>query len=80
MADDRYETLLEITGTPGRACAIREAGEALGPPDVLLSGEAVISLYGPEPIHEAQALVDWQPYWGMIQPHRQRRGWSPNVS
>ena len=48
--------------------------------DVLLSGEAVISLYGPEPIHEAQALVDWQPYWGMIQPHRPRRGWSPNVS
>ena len=37
---------------------IREAVETLGPPGVLPSGEAVISLYGPEPIHEAQAIVD----------------------
>jgi hypothetical protein len=36
---------------------IREAIEALGPAGVLPSGEAVISLYGPEPIHEAQAIV-----------------------
>ena len=37
---------------------IREAVETLGPPGVLPSGEAVISLYGPEPIQEAQAIVD----------------------
>ena len=37
---------------------IREAVETLGPPGVLPSGEAVISLYGPEPIHEAEAIVD----------------------
>ena len=37
---------------------IREAVETLGPPGVLPSGEAVISLYGPEPIHEPQAIVD----------------------
>ena len=37
---------------------IRETVETLGPPGILPSGEAVISLYGPEPIHEAQAIVD----------------------
>jgi hypothetical protein len=40
---------------------IREAVETLGPPGVLPSGEAVISLHGPEPIHEAQAMVDALP-------------------
>jgi hypothetical protein len=37
---------------------IREAVETLGPPGVLPSSEAVLKLYGPEPIHEAQAIVD----------------------
>jgi hypothetical protein len=37
---------------------IRETVEALGSPGVLPSQEAVIALYGPEPIHEAQAIVD----------------------
>jgi hypothetical protein len=37
---------------------IREAIETLGPPGVLPSEEAVLSLYGPEPIHEGQAIVD----------------------
>ena len=32
--------------------------ETLGPPGVLPSQEAVIALYGPEPVHEAQAIVD----------------------
>ena len=47
---------------------IREAVETLGPPNVLPSGEAVISRYGPEPIHEAQRLwTPWRPSWGMSQ-------------
>jgi hypothetical protein len=37
---------------------IRETIETLGPPGVLPSGEAVLMLYGPEPIHEGQAIVD----------------------
>ena len=59
MADDRYETLLAnyrnawagLLDDP-RYC------RDVGPAGVLPSGEAVISLYGPEPIHEAQAIVD----------------------
>jgi hypothetical protein len=37
---------------------IREAVETLGPPGVLPSEEAVLQLYGPEAVHEAQAIVD----------------------
>jgi hypothetical protein len=37
---------------------IREAVETLGPPGILPSQEVVITIYGPEPIHEAQAIVD----------------------
>jgi hypothetical protein len=37
---------------------IRETIETLGPPGVLPSNEAVLMLYGPEPIHEGQAIVD----------------------
>ena len=37
---------------------IREAVETLGPPGVLPSEEAVLHLYGPEAVHEAQAIVD----------------------
>jgi hypothetical protein len=37
---------------------IREAIETLGPPGVLPSKEAMLMLYGPEPIHEGQAIVD----------------------
>jgi hypothetical protein len=37
---------------------IRETIETLGPPGVLPSGEGVLMLYGPEPIHEGQAIVD----------------------
>ena len=35
---------------------IRETVEALGPPGILPSREAVLQLYGPEPVHEAAAL------------------------
>jgi hypothetical protein len=37
---------------------IREAVETLGPPGVLPSEEAVLTLYGREPIHGGQAIVD----------------------
>jgi hypothetical protein len=37
---------------------IRETIETLGAPGVLPSNEAVLLLYGPEPIHEGQAIVD----------------------
>jgi hypothetical protein len=37
---------------------IREAVEMLGPPGILASEEAVLTLYGPEPVHEAQAIVE----------------------
>jgi hypothetical protein len=37
---------------------IREAIETLGPPGALPSNEAVLMLYGPEPVHEGQAIVD----------------------
>ena len=56
---DRYEALLENYRNAWAGLRmIREAVETLGPPGVLPSGEAVMSLYGPEPIHEAQAIVD----------------------
>jgi hypothetical protein len=37
---------------------IRETIETLGPPGVLPSNDAVLMLYGPEPVHEGQAIVD----------------------
>jgi hypothetical protein len=59
MADDRYETLLaNYRNAWAGLRMIREGVETLGPPGVLPLGEAVISLYGPEPIHEVQAIVD----------------------
>jgi len=37
---------------------IRETVETLGPPGILPSEEAVLAIYGPEPVHEATALVN----------------------
>jgi len=37
---------------------IREAVETLDPPGALLSEDGVLRKYGPEPVHEAQAIVD----------------------
>jgi hypothetical protein len=37
---------------------IREAIETLGPPGVLISEEEVLARYGPEPIHQATAIVE----------------------
>jgi hypothetical protein len=36
---------------------IRDTIETLGPPGILPSREAVLQLYGPEPVHEATALA-----------------------
>ena len=69
MAENRYETLLaNYRNAWAGLRMIRETVETLGPPGILPSGEAVISLYGPEPVHEAQAIVDaLGPSWGMSQ-------------
>jgi hypothetical protein len=36
---------------------IRETVEILGPRGILMSEEQVLAQYGPEPIHEATAIV-----------------------
>jgi len=37
---------------------IRDTVETLGPPGILPSEEAVLQLHGPEPVHEATAIVE----------------------
>ena len=37
---------------------IRETVETLGPSGILISEEEVLARYGPEPIHEATAIVE----------------------
>lgn len=37
---------------------IRETIETLGPPGLLISEEEVLAQFGPEPVHEATAIVD----------------------
>jgi hypothetical protein len=54
-----YEGLLENYRNAWQGLRmIREAVETLGPPGALLSENGVLRKYGPEPIHEAQAIVD----------------------
>ena len=36
---------------------VLEAVKTLGPPGILISEEEVLAQYGPEPIHEASAIV-----------------------
>jgi hypothetical protein len=56
---DSYETVLENYRNAWKGLhMIREVVETLGPPGILPSQEAVVTLYGPEPTHEAQAIVD----------------------
>jgi hypothetical protein len=58
MADD-YERLLENYRNAWQGLRmIRETIETLGPPGALLSEDGVLRKYGPQPIHEAQAIVD----------------------
>jgi hypothetical protein len=57
MFDD--EVLLENYRNARQALRmVRETIETLGPPGALPSEEAVLKLYGPEPVHEGQAIVD----------------------
>jgi hypothetical protein len=37
---------------------IRETVETLGPPGILPSKDAVLEHHGPEPVHEATAIVE----------------------
>lgn len=37
---------------------IRETVETLGPSGILISEEQVLAQYGPEPVHEATAIVE----------------------
>jgi hypothetical protein len=37
---------------------IRETVETVGPPAILPAQDAVLTLYGPEPVHEATAIGD----------------------
>lgn len=37
---------------------IREAVETLGPPGAMRSEEAVLATLGPEPVHEAEAIIE----------------------
>ena len=37
---------------------IRETVETHGPPGILPSKDAVLKLHGPEPVHEATAIVE----------------------
>jgi hypothetical protein len=36
---------------------IRQTVETLGPPGILPSQDAVVEHYGPEPVHEATAII-----------------------
>jgi hypothetical protein len=89
MADDRYETLLaNYRNAWAGLRMIRDAVETLGPPGVLPSRRGSHLAHGPEPIHEAEAIVDALAVILGHDPaspaapsqHRRRRGWSPNVS
>ena len=73
MGDDRYETLLaNYRNAWAGLRMIREAVETLGPPGVLPSGEAVISLYGPESSRCKGLWTPWGPFWGMSQIQRRQ--------
>ena len=58
-APENYEGLLENYRNAWQALRmIREAVETLGPPGALVSEDGVLRTYGPEPLHEGQAIVD----------------------
>jgi hypothetical protein len=57
--EEKYENLLNNYRKAWHALAmIRETIEELGPPGALMSADGVLRKYGPEPVHEAQAIVD----------------------
>ena len=54
-----YENLLQNYRHAWQALRmIREAIETLGRPGAMLSEDGVLLTYGPEPLHEGQAIVD----------------------
>jgi hypothetical protein len=56
---EKYENLLNNYRNAWHALAmIRETIEELGPTGAVMSSDGVLRKYGPEPVHEAQALVD----------------------
>jgi hypothetical protein len=56
---EKYDNLLNNYRNAWHALAmIREAIEELGPLGAVMSPDGVLRKYGPEPVHEAQALVD----------------------
>lgn len=60
MTADTDEQRAAISTRENYAAAlrmIREAIETLGPVGILPSPDAVLLLYGPEPVHEAEAIV-----------------------
>jgi hypothetical protein len=56
---EKYQNLLANYRNAWHALAtIREAIEELGPPGAVMSPDGMLRRYRPEPVHEAQALVD----------------------
>jgi hypothetical protein len=55
LAETRHETQESWSAA---LRMIRETVETLGPPGILPSQDAVLALYGPEPVHEAKAIVE----------------------
>jgi hypothetical protein len=55
LADARVETMESWSAA---LRIIRKTVETLGPPGILPSPDAVLALYGPEPVHEATAIVE----------------------
>jgi hypothetical protein len=58
MADRDNQLLRNYRNAWQALRMVRETVETLGPPGVLLSEDGVLRKYGPEPIHEGQAIVD----------------------
>lgn len=59
MSDERLAIARASTDNALTGLAmIRETIETLGPPGILPSQTGVVHQYGPEPVHEAQAIVD----------------------
>lgn len=57
MTEDEREASRENMANARAALRmIRETIETLGPPGALPSEEAVLLLYGPEPLHETEAI------------------------
>jgi hypothetical protein len=54
----RMPPLPRASGYQLAGVVIRETVETVGAPGILPSQDAALTLYGPEPVHEATAIVD----------------------